>query len=1711
MHDAAAAIARAMTDCADETLTLYSNAAERAETGPGLWIAEPQQHYFGHKFHTLLHRMNREHALLLVQADATSDNWPRLVRRYRQLLRADPPPGLWAPGIDHTAFPNCFALDGPKSDGLLPVLQTDAVVLGLHPAVLCRLRQLDYAGNNLGWGIDWAAIAYCRLHGLRILRDLTESVHHPPGRGYDEHSAQEQMRAFLGQLTPDEAAALNTARAAITSNINQRHGATHSLTKDLGQMLKHRNSADSALAPPPGLFETLALLVVQPGRVILSPRDPRTRFALLHDGRHLPARACPDPDGMPEVLEFDLTQGSEGLVQLVTGDTWSCPGQSTARYVFPAGSGPMRAAMIAPRTLDAALGAVRLSLNAAVHRADADLLVEWHDIDHPELADELWVKLDKRFTGRLDTGDYQHIELPIPETGGRRRLRITLCFWSHLSDPGEPGVVLCSRPCLLGSHLAGDGSLVMITDDQPIDPARALEIPLAPGTGEIRLLVDGHDFLLLPGAEASDASLQREGAALRATATRPTRASLYVNGNRLQTLDLGSEAAPIALSPEVLDNAASQIELRDLTGNIILARFAPAPSAHPGSEPPARHRDAPLIDPRFDREFYLAGFPKRARPADPASHYLSEGWQQGRDPAPWFSTWHYLAMHADVAEAGMNPFLHYCLSGAKEGRALPRMGQQASGEVYAAQARAVAPGPDFEEFDPTIGIGRKRRAKVLAYYLPQFHPIAVNDRQWGRGFTEWRQLARALPRFAGHIQPRIPRDLGFYDLAEGDAMRRQIEMARAGGIHGFCFYHYWFDGKRVLDRPMERFLADPGLDFPFCLMWANENWTRTWDGSDQQVILAQNYRQEDDIAFIDDIARHMKDPRHIRLDGRPLFFIYRPGNIPEARDTLARWRELFHNRHRLEPLIMMAQGFGDLDPRAYELDGAVEFPPHKLCHNLPAINRELRLLDPDYAGHIISYDAMIERSLAEQPAGFPLIRTVTPSWDNEPRRPGRGMIVQGATPAGFEAWTRRMLSYARDNPVHGEHIICVNAWNEWAEGAVLEPDIHHGGAFLNALSRAVHDLRGATGQSRLRVLIAGHDANCNGAQMLALNIGQVMHRQFGVDIAFILGRDGPMRALYGAIGPTHVAAPQSSEAERVLTQLAAQGFALAITNATPSGGFVPALKQAGFGVVSLIHELPNLLRSYGLAAPARAIAAGADHVVFPAEIVQRGFKGFAGPLAHRGEILPQGLYHHGFLDRAPGDDGLRAELGLAAETRIVLGVGYGDLRKGIDRFVAAGLSLCARHDDIAFLWLGAPAGEATDWFQPEIDASGLGARLRILGHREDVARFFAAANAFYLASREDPFPSVVLEALALGLPVIGHEGCGGCDALIARHGTLVKASDPLAAGNAILKALRKPGSRAAVAARRAEIRQNHDFPDYAFALLQRLEPGLASLSAVVPNYNYQNHIAARLRSIFDQSHPLREVIVLDDASTDESLAEIERTAAAADRQIALHVNTRNSGSPFRQWHRGAELAKGDYLWIAEADDLAEPGFVARLLGRMQATGSLLGFTDSRQIDAHDITLGDSYRPYLDTIEPGAFEQPFDMEGHEFLRRFLAVKNVILNVSGVIVRRRALLDAFAAAGQQLQGYRVAGDWRLYAEICALPGSRICWLPEPLNTHRRHRVSVTHALKAERHLEEIRQMQTSIGERVRLTRRACRLQQHHWEECARMLRDEGSGFL
>lgn len=1120
-------------------------------------------------------------------------------------------------------------------------------------------------------------------------------------------------------------------------------------------------------------------------------------------------------------------------------------------------------------------------------------------------------------------------------------------------------------------------------------------------------------------------------------------------------------------------------------------------SAQSKNMPPTSGQDLYVyqtIQKNMDVAFYQTHYPDVGE-EDPALHYMHTGWKKNFDPSPEFSTKYYLKLNPDIKEAGVNPYYHYLVQGVRENRKARRSELAVGGKkiTMLQQHQAnCAPGPWYENFDATIAANNPPRVKALVFYLSQFHAIPENDRWWGDGFTEWRNTSRGVPRYAGHQQPRIPRDLGFYDLTDIKIMARQAAMAQAAGVHGFVFYYYHFNGKRLLEKPVENFLQNSDINMPFMLMWANENWTRNWDGFENDVLMAQDYHDADEDNLLADLARHFADRRYIRVQNRPLFVIYRPSVIPNGSERFARWRKKWHQQHGVQPLLYMAQGFNDLDPTAYGLDGALEFPPHKVAAGLPPVNAELDLLDEDFSGNVLEYQSMVDRSCNEPMPPFPLIKGVTLNWDNEARRPGKGMSFRGATPRRYEKWLRTLVQMAQNHPSHGESFVAINAWNEWAEGTYLEPDVHFGAAFLNATARALCGVAAVPVEGRRKVLLVGHDAHRHGAQILLYHIGQTLTKQFNVAVRFLLLDQGPMLETYRALAPCEViSAKETQQLDNYLASLRADDFDLAITNTAVSGKAIAAIQEKNFHTVALIHELPTLLNEYGLKQACNDIASCANHVVFPATVVRDGFLNLTttNKLQAVDHIRPQGLYNKQLLKNTLSQTDARKKLNIPVDAHVIINVGFADFRKGFDIFINVANALIPHDPQAYFVWVGAAAKDMERWVVPDIKNGLLNNRFVLTGFVDNVDDYYAAADLFFISSREDPFPSVVLEALQAGLPVVGFEGSGGSVEICRKYGAVVDRGNTQAIVQTILHHLQTPVEQQQLAAqaRRQAVAKHFQFDAYCAELLQILDPKLKTVSVVVPNYNYAACLQQRLDSIFSQSYPVFEIIVLDDASQDNSVAVINQHATVKQREISLHVNSQNSGSVFKQWLKGAHQARGEYLWIAEADDVSDPLFLYRLLDALEKTsGAALAFCDSWQIDTQGDVIGESYQPYVNGGEYGPFSQPFSLPGQEFLRRHLLVKNVILNVSSVVWRRQVFLDAASQLGEELFNYKVAGDWVLYIQACQT-NRPVAYVSDALNGHRRHASSVTHVLNKRRHYDEIKQAQQKIADVFKLSDR------------------------
>ena len=348
---------------------------------------------------------------------------------------------------------------------------------------------------------------------------------------------------------------------------------------------------------------------------------------------------------------------------------------------------------------------------------------------------------------------------------------------------------------------------------------------------------------------------------------------------------------------------------------------------------------------------------------------------------------------------------------------------------------------------------------LLAIYLPQFHPTPENDAWHGTGFTEWTVVAKNRPRFPGHDQPQLPADLGFYDLRLPEVREQQARLARAHGLSGFSYYHYWFKGQQMLERPFNEVLHSGRPDFPFSLCWANESWYRRWETSVDEMLIEQQYDEADDLEHIRWLINAFQDDRYIRVHGRPLFSVYRPLSLPDPKRTSDLWREECVRAGLPEPWLVGFESYGDMFvPADIGFDASADFAPHSFSRLTPQSTPPPGC-DPQ--NRVWEYADVVQAFASEPQADWVRYPSVTTGWDNTPRRSdGRAAIIRGSTPELYATWLNRAVQSQSDRP---DGIVYINAWNEWAEGAHLEPDAAHGRAYLEATREIALAQAGTTG------------------------------------------------------------------------------------------------------------------------------------------------------------------------------------------------------------------------------------------------------------------------------------------------------------------------------------------------------------------------------------------------------------------------------------------------------------------------------------------------------------------------------------------------------------------------------------------------------------------------------------------------------------------------
>jgi glycosyltransferase involved in cell wall biosynthesis/GT2 family glycosyltransferase len=865
--------------------------------------------------------------------------------------------------------------------------------------------------------------------------------------------------------------------------------------------------------------------------------------------------------------------------------------------------------------------------------------------------------------------------------------------------------------------------------------------------------------------------------------------------------------------------------------------------------------------------------------------------------------------------------------------------------------------------NPTDGPARQpkpRSVKPIAFYLPQFHPTPENDAWWGKGFTEWNNVTSGRPFFLYHDQPRRPERLGYYDLRNPEIPEAQAALAREYGVYGFCYYYYWFGGRKLLNQPIEQMLSSGKPDFPFCICWANENWSRNWDGQNDHVLLAQEYSLESNLAFIREAIAMMRDPRYIRHEGKPVLTVYRISIIPDWLSVARMWRaecrktgigeiHLCAVRFGLEPL----QG----QPREHGLDAYVLFPPHE--SEREDLKSEVVDLQQEFGGEIFSYDAVVKGDLNRFNDGYPwpVHRGAMMSWDNTARRNGAARIFHGATPLRLRFWLREILRQEDAHNPSNESLLFINAWNEWAEGTILEPDQRFGTGYLEAVKSAL------TGYS---VPAFGQDQTQAPASAPGLVARSNMERLLA---ARAFDQNGQAQWVAGRVtenpgNPTilltaHISGHQLYGGERslldVLGALKALGFNVVVT--LPSGNNheyinqiledtlglyilpYPQWRQAREPIERLILCFRKILLDHNIA----AVHANTIVQIEPLLAAQRfGIK----TVVHARELITL-------------DDGLCEQIGLSpaeiiarvlqisdfviGNSRITtqtfsrpgkafcvynaisieafevkdrpagplrFGIVSSNLpKKGVGDFIAAVRLLGDSLDNVEFVVIGPKRPQLVEW-ERDIEEGHLPKALRFLGYRETPQAAMDELDVLLnLSHFAESFGRTVAEAGAAGKPAIAYHW-GALPEVVddGETGILVGYRD-IAGLAAAIERLAADPDRVEEMGRNARKRVEALFSQDALrkalqaaydvilpvesTATQPARVRASTPTVIIPVYNAYAAFEKCLEAL--QRHtPGLKALIVDDASTDPRIAEL-LAESAGDMGITVITNATNIG------------------------------------------------------------------------------------------------------------------------------------------------------------------------------------------------------------------------
>lgn len=975
------------------------------------------------------------------------------------------------------------------------------------------------------------------------------------------------------------------------------------------------------------------------------------------------------------------------------------------------------------------------------------------------------------------------------------------------------------------------------------------------------------------------------------------------------------------------------------------------------------------------------------------------------------------------------------------------------------------------------------KVRVVAFYLPQYHPIAENNEWWGEGFTEWSNVASATGNWHGHNQPRLPADMGYYDLRLPEVYDKQTSLASEYGIDGFCFYYYWFNGRKILEKPLQNILDKKTRPFPFSICWVNENWTRSWDGMTGEVLVSTEHSLEMNTRFIEDVFPILSDENYIRVENKPVLTVYCAEKLDLTDETLTVWREYCRSRGLGEIYICAVQSFGFGDPTDLGYDAAIEFPPHAIPSKNEGVSHleieNVSGLVPDFKGKVFSYPNFADHAMNRPRENYTLHRTCMLAWDNTARRGKQAHIYGHFSVDKYQQW---MLTNMRKAVVEqSDPLVFVNAWNEWAEGSYLEPDTVYGHELLAATRRAkratLWNKQGTYWKPQIRqalisetcrnenILMIGHDAHKNGAQINFLCMLQNLVRDKKKRVTVILKEGGDLVPQYEQYGKVYILGDSENRYEifqGIVRDYQSKGATKAICNTCVTGDLTEILHNTGYNVISLIHELPGIIEQYGLTSHCETLVKNADSIVFASQYVADKFAEKFAIKQDKVHVFMQGIKHNPYLNspetvRAE----VRAEFGIPEHGQLIIGCGYGDIRKGIDLFVQLANIVSRKNTDAYFIWIGDIEEGVKSYLDRDM-AEVIAGRLIVTGYREDTGRILVAGDIFALTSREDPFPSVLMEAMEAGLAVFAFENCGGYQSIVNREsGGLVPFGDLNNYAESVNDLLTDSKKCSSISARNARYAaDNFGYKNYLGKLLELAHTGYmhntenhaSKVTVIIPNYNYAQYLGLRLETVLGQSRLPDEIIILDDASADNSLQVIEDYTDKKNIDVIVIKNKENSGNVFLQWKKGLERATGDLVWIAEADDYCDQDFLHRMCAELRDPAISLAFCNSIMVDEFGASHGASYSEYYLTHFSDYFETGFHKNGVTFVNEVMTRRNAVMNASAVVFRRVSAVNAIEKLGK----LKLSGDWLFWIELC-MTGD-ISYTKDSYNYHRRHRKSV-----------------------------------------------------